>query len=386
MIFLLKNSMKNRYFINFIHGYFKSLQEFSLSENYHLHVFIGAKKAGYNKFFLIIREGMDILKEDSNLKILKDEYDIDILILDYKNIFNFYYLLLKFSLVSFKQGVLIYFNSHELETYLGLIFSKIFSFGKIKNVFMAHTQPKRGGLGNANLKQFLQDKILFKFFTDRIRLNNITEEEYLINNKVKKEKLFILPLVVDERIFTKVKDYKDRKDLLYFGQLSKKKNIPTILKALKEIHNNKNYDYVKLNIVGKETGYFLKEDLEILDIVNIVNKYGFVPLKDLNNILNNFLIYLNDSQDEGQCVAVFEAALSGCALCLPNIMSFKDVFKNKALFHEVGDYKKLSENIIYYLENPGLIKDHNEKNIKMIREEYNSNIIEEEMSTLFTFN
>ena len=152
---------------------------------------------------------------------------------------------------------------------------------------------------------------------------------------------------------------------------------------LKVIANT--YD-LKLNIVGKETGYFFKEDLERLDIVNIVNKYGFVPLNDLNHILNNFLIYLNDSQDEGQCVAVFEAALSGCGLCLPNIMSFTDVFKDKALFHDVGDYKKLSENIIYYLDHPELIKDHNEKNIKMIREKYNSNIIEEEMSTLFTFN
>ncbi len=375
---------KQKYFINFFHGYFKYWHEFILGESYHLHSFLVAKRSGYNNFIAIVRGGIDNLKSDPNLKILKEK-GIEILILDYKNIFNFILILLKYSSISFFNNTLFYFNSHEKLTYFGIIFSKIFSFGNIKNIFMSHTQPKRGGLGNARFKQFFQDKILFKFFVDRVRLNNITEKNFLLSNGILEKKLFVCPLVVDDHVFKKINDYQNRKDLLYFGQLSQKKNILNILKALKIlIGKYPKYKDIKLNIIGKETDYFLKDDVEMLKLEDNIIKHGFLPLEDLNNVLNNFLIYLNDSKDEGQCVAVFQAALSGSVLCIPKIMSFIDVFEDKALFHEVGDIEKLAEDIVYCLENRDKIIVYNENCINMIKKEYNQNIIEEKMVILFT--
>lgn len=105
----------------------------------------------------------------------------------------------------------------------------------------------------------------------------------------------------------------------------------------------------------------------------------------LNNFINNRLIYLNSSTTEGQCTAVFETALAGCILCLPNIMSFKDVFKEYALFHDVYDYEKLAENIMYILDHKNEFQSKVDNCIKFIKENYNKEIIETKMKTLFTF-
>ncbi len=111
--------------------------------------------------------------------------------------------------------------------------------------------------------------------------------------------------------------------------------------------------------------------------------YGFLPNEKLVPELNKNLIYLNSSLDEGQCVAVYDAALSGCALCLPKIMSFVGVFKDSALFHDIYDHEALARNILYYIDHPEIIKKHNEENIKMITENYSTECIESKMRELF---
>lgn len=381
---MLNKKTKNKYFINFIQDYFKSLHGFSSVENYHLHTFLVAKEAGYNKLITIIKGGEDILKNDPNLKILQEKYNIDLKIVPYKNIFNFIYKILKYSL-KFSRSTF-YTNGHNLYMYSCIILPKIFSFGLVKNIFMAHTQPLRGGLGKAKLKQFIQDEIIFRFFVDRIRLNNLTEEKFLFSGGIKKEKLFVVPLVVDDKLFSKTINVEERKDLLYFGQLTKKKNVTNILKAFKQVLEQEKYQDLKLHIIGKVgVDYDLEKDIKDLNLENNIIKYGFVPLEELNEKLNQTLIYLNDSEDEGQCVAVFEAALAGNALCLPNIMSFREVFQDCALIHKQGNIKNLTENIINYLENPQKIENDNEKAIQMIKKDYNEKIVGEKMKELFIF-
>lgn len=381
---MLNKKTKNKYFINFIQDYFKSLHGFSLVENYYLHTFLVAKEAGYNNLITIIKGGEDILKTDPNLKVLQEKYNINLKVIPYKNIFNFIYQILKYSL-KFSRSTF-YTNGHNLYMYMCIVLPKIFSFGFVRNIFMAHTQPLRGGLGKAKLKQFIQDKIIFRFFVDRIRLNNPTEEKFLISRGVKKEKLFVVPLVVDDKLFSKIRNTKDRKDLLYFGQLTKKKNVTNILRAFKLVIEQEKYESLKLHIIGKVgEDYNLEKDIKDLNLENNIIKYGFVPLEELNKKLNKTLIYLNDSEDEGQCVAVFEAALTGNALCLPDIMSFREVFEDCALIHKQGNIQNLAENVINYIENPNKIENDNERVIQMIKDNYNEKIVREKTKKLFTF-
>jgi hypothetical protein len=65
-------------------------------------------------------------------------------------------------------------------------------------------------------------------------------------------------------------------------------------------------------------------------------------------------------------------------------MSFTGVFKDRALFHDVMDYKKLANNIITYIDSPSLVQTHVEKNIKMILKNYSVKAIEEKTMKLFT--
>jgi glycosyltransferase involved in cell wall biosynthesis len=63
-------------------------------------------------------------------------------------------------------------------------------------------------------------------------------------------------------------------------------------------------------------------------------------------------------------------------------MSFTGVFKESSLFHDVMDYEKMAQNIIYYLENPVLIKKHQAENIEMIQKNYSLETVESNLKKL----
>lgn len=346
--------MKNKKFISIIWGYFKHMQDMAPEESYHLHMLKIAKQVGYNPY-IIIKGGREFLESDPN-------FDKDIVIIDYKNFIHFLYTIIKFSF----QNNIFYVNSYEWQSF-------IVPFLVNKSIFMAHTQPKR-----QNEKKQVIQNFVYKFFT-AIRLNNNTEKEFLLTQKVNPEKLFVIPLVISNDTF-KLIDNIDRKDLVYFGNITEKKNLITILKAFELVKVK--YPDIKLNIIGnmwdKNIKAYTDDSIYKEDIVF----HGFLPNDILVERLNNTLIYLNSSFDEGQCVAVYDAALCGNALCLPNIMSFMGVFKDKALFHDVLDYEKLSENIVFYLQNPEIINKHVNENIDMIKKYYSKEIIEEKLRDL----
>jgi glycosyltransferase involved in cell wall biosynthesis len=239
---------------------------------------------------------------------------------------------------------------------------------------MAHTQPKRPSQKKQKIQNFV-----YRFFK-AIRLNNETERDFLLGQKTDPKKLFIIPLIVSQDVFKLTNQEEERKDLVYFGNITAKKNLLTILKAYELVKISK--PDIKLNIIGnmwdKNVEEYANNSIYKSDIIF----HGYLPNEILVEKLNRNLIYLNSSIDEGQCVAVYDAALCGCALCLPNIMSFVDVYKNKALFHDVYDHKKLSENILFYINNPDIIKAHNKICIDMIKKDYSIDIIENKLKDM----
>jgi glycosyltransferase involved in cell wall biosynthesis len=243
---------------------------------------------------------------------------------------------------------------------------------------MAHTQPKRQTIKKQKVQNFV-----YKFFT-AIRLNNETERDFLIEQGTDPKKLFVVPLVVSQNIFKLTNTKHDtRKDLVYFGNVAEKKNLITILKALKIIIETNNE--LKLNVIGNIWDKSFKIKIKELGLENNIIIHGYLPQDEkLNRLLNNVLISVNSSLDEGQCVAVYDTALSGNVLCLPNIMSFTEVFNNKALFHDVHDHKKLAENILYYINNPAIIEQYQRKCIEMIRVDYSINTVENKLKYLIS--
>jgi len=347
---------KNKIFVSIIWGYPKYFCDFAIEEHYHMHALKIAKELGY-KVVVIIQNEPGIIENDPQL-------DKDIEIIYYSNIFNYLYQIIKYSV----KSSVFYVNSVEPQ-------SLIVPFLARKTIFMGHTHPIR----QTKLKQMIFN-LSMKFFS-KIRLNNGDEKKFLLQQGITEEKLQVVPLSVSFKDYKILDERQERKDLVYFGNITNKKNLPTIIKACNIVCEK--YPEIKLHILGKEKDII--DNTIISPKLNVI-KYGFTEkASDVNILLNKYLIYLNSSFDEGMCVAVYNAALAGCALCLPTIMSFTGVFKDKALFHKVTDHEQLAKNIIYYLENPKTISEHNKLCREMIIKDYNYQKISELMKDLFTF-
>jgi glycosyltransferase involved in cell wall biosynthesis len=207
----------------------------------------------------------------------------------------------------------------------------------------------------------------------------LEEKEFLLEQGISELKLQVVPLVVSQKVFYKI-DNLERKDLVYFGNITEKKNLLTILKAFELVKDQKKD--IKINIIGNMWDRNVIEYIEKSMYKDSIIVHGFLPDDILVQKMNENLIYLNSSFDEGQCVAVYDAALCGLNLCLPKIMSFVGVFKDSALFHDVSDFKKLSENILYYLDREELRIEHVKRNIEMIIKDYSIETVEAKLKDL----
>lgn len=343
-------------FVSIIWGYHKYFYNFTKEEHYHMHTLKIAKQMNY-RVVVMLRGEKNIIENDPL-------FDKETKVIYYKNILQYICQLIKYSFL----GSVFYVNSVEPQSLIVPFFSK-------KTIFMGHTHPKR--------QSFLKQKI-FNFsmnFYKKIRLNNLEEKRFLIKQGMKENKLEIVPLSIANTDYFILNKNTDRKDLVCFGNITAKKNLETIVKACNIV--SKKYPDINLHLIGRE--YNLISEKLLNDNLKIV-RYGFIEdAKNVNILLNKFLIYLNSSFDEGMCVSVYNAALSGCALCLPKIMSFEGVFKDKALFHDVTDHEKLAQNIIFYLENKDLCQKHNKTCRDMISKNYNYKVISDQMINLFKF-
>lgn len=361
IIFFMMNGTKKRLdqekiFVSVIWGYAKYFYNFAEEEHYHLHALKLAREMGY-KTVVLLRAEKGVMEGDP-------QFNKETEIIYYSNIFSYLATIIKYSV----RGAVFYVNSVEPQSLLVPFLAR-------KTVFMGHTHPIR----QTKLKQKIFN-FSMKFFS-KVRLTNETEKNFLVSEGLKAEKLKVVPLSLSLKDYKLLNNTEERKDLVYFGNITAKKNLPTIIKACNLVCQK--YPETKLHLIGRE---YEKIPEDLVDPKLQIIRYGFIQeAKEVNVILNKFLIGLNSSFDEGMCVAVYNMALAGCALCLPKIMSFTDVFKNQALFHEVNDAEQLAKNIIFYLENQPAAKEHNQRCREMIIRDYNYQKVSELMRDLFTF-
>lgn len=360
----MKDNKGKVFFVCFIDGYFKALHSFSASQNYYLYPLLLAVDVGY-KPVAIVRGGADLMLTDPH-------FHDAIKVIEYTNGFQYFYLLIKYSL----HQSIFYINSHTLPSYFSLVISKLFL---CKTIFMGHIQPKR----TTKFRQFIFNTVLF--FVDKVRLNNDSEKAFLIEQKIDPRKLHTVPLVVNNSAFYRINnDYSTRKDIVYYGNTTRQKGLPTIFEAFTIVKHE--FPDALLHLVGSKGDYDPKNDIDTYNIKDNVVIHGpYNHGKDLNSLLNSFLVFVISTKGEGQCLAVYESALAGNALCLPRIMSFQEVFKGKALFHDLNDAHGLAKNIITYLKDIELIKSYNDDCIEMIQTGYSEHAIEKKIVSLLTF-
>ena len=318
---------KKQIFVSIIWGYPAHFPKLVLEENCLLHVLNVALEQDM-EVYIIGKNNKKIIESDPNL-------DPRIKVIDYKNFFNYLFQIIKFSL----KNSIFYVNSYEWQSF-------IVPFLARRTIFMAHTEPKR----RSKIKQIVQN-FVYKLFTI-IRLNNQEEKDFQLEQGTPEKKLMIVPLVIAENVF-KLEDMGERTDLVCFGNVTPKKDLITAINAFEIVKEYK--PEIKIHIVGKVLDENFKRKVSESKYKNDIIFHGFMENDKVSKELNKHIIYINSSLDEGQCVAVYDAALCGCVLCLPKIMSFTGVFKDFALFHDTHDHQQLAKNIIYYLEHPDIV-------------------------------
>ena len=197
---------------------------------------------------------------------------------------------------------------------------------------------------------------------DRIIALTPYEKEVYVRAGIPAEKIAVIPHPVNYRFYSaavrnapsirKKMGIKDELVIVTVANIRKFKRIDTLLKAFKELSSSVN---AKLIIVGedllrKEKVPSVTEMAGTMGIKNLVQT-GFLPAGKVSEILAVADVFVNTSDNEPMCLAVYEAASAGVPLCLSNIGSFTSVFKGMARYHHCADYLTLAENILYYARN-----------------------------------
>lgn len=335
-------------FITIIRGYHDQIFHFTKEENYHILPIEAMKEAGYKCEIYALNAKVIIENDPNFINWTKVIY--------YKNIREYLYYLYK------NRNYIIYSNSITLKSLIvGLI-------GKY-TIFCPHSYP----FWHNKIKKLII--IFFYHFFTKIRINN--QEELNAINTIKKNLGVKIPLSIG-KTFLSHNTFSTREDtIIWIGNLTPIKN-PLFLISLGKKIKDENL-WLKIRVIWEDRmSLFYKTSFAKLikenDLQDIIYLEGVLWHGEIKSILRKSKYYLNTSISEGQCLAVYEAALAGCYLFLPRIMSFPSVFwENASYFTQVWELIKNIKLILNWRSE--VIKNKIEKNQKMILKNYNYTFI-----------
>ncbi len=346
---------QQKVFVSIIWGYHKQFFGFSKVQNYQLNALRLAKEAGYKTIGYMISPTVRI-QDDPH-------FDPETQIVKYDGLWQ----MIRFLWIN--RHALVYANSVIWQNFLLVpLFCR-------KTVFMAHDSIIR----RSRLKQFIETAAL-RFYW-RIRVIAPGEKEFLVRQGIASGKIFVVPIAIDTYLFKP--NITPGNDIVYLGNVTPDNDLPTILRAFAQVHMNK--PKIKLHIIGEIRIPEFHELVDHLGIRSSIKEHGYIPHSELSRLLPTFAIFVNSAISSGQHLSVYEAALSGLALCLPNTIQFNTVFTDCALFHSLYNPDQLAINLNKYLENIELAHDHNIKARKLIIHGYTEMITDKKLDELFSF-
>lgn len=219
------------------------------------------------------------------------------------------------------------------------------------------------------------NRIFFKFidyFIDAYLCIGKRNKEFYLYNKIKKEKLFLIPYVVDNQNFQLKQKKKNinKIQIFFIGKLIHRKGCDILLKAIKkcnELHNFKKK--VELKIIGD--GKLYPEYIKFKTKNNLTNVFflGFKNQSQIKNYLQKSNILILPSREENWGLVINEAMNSenaiiasekvGCSadIIKKNLNGF--IFKNE-------NYIDLSNKILKLTNNKKKINSFCKNSLKII--------------------
>jgi glycosyltransferase involved in cell wall biosynthesis len=226
----------------------------------------------------------------------------------------------------------------------------------------AHTIEHKNLLIEAYQQAGLSTKFLEEEFSNRrqdtvqeeyamadfIQVPSTFVEQTFLANGIPAHKLKVIPLGVDLRFFYRENISLPKKfRLIYVGQLSVQKGLPTLLRAFEEL----NLPDVELCLVGA----LLPEIKNILAKNNKnINYLGILPQNKLINEFQRSSVFVIHSVQDGFAQVVPQAMACGLpVICSANVGGADLVIDGKTGFvTPIYAVEKLKEKILYFYQNP----------------------------------
>jgi Glycosyltransferase len=222
-------------------------------------------------------------------------------------------------------------------------------------------------------------------------LITINKEDYNIAQKFKAKKVVYIPGIgIDTNKFSSVlnKRIEKRKELnlnenlkvlLSIGELTKRKNHESIIKAISKI-NGDNFLYL---ICGRgELEFYLKELTKTLNVESKVKFLGY--RNDISEICISSDIFLFPSYQEGLPVALIEAMSSGLPIICSEIRGNNDLIRNNeggilVKPADIDGYANAIRKLIIDIELQKKMALFNKEEVK----KYDKTVVDEKMSILY---
>ena len=145
---------------------------------------------------------------------------------------------------------------------------------------------------------------------------------------------------------------------IYLGNAYPHKNLEIVIKAIKDLNENKKID-AKFVIAGLKDGFRARLENFIQDIKaeKYVSLVGFVKDEELPILYKNSLGFVYPSLSEGFGLQGLEAIAAGTTLACSNIPVFKEIYEFHAFYFDPKDLTSISSTL-YSIYNLGKEDKH----------------------------
>lgn len=136
--------------------------------------------------------------------------------------------------------------------------------------------------------------------------------------------------------------------LLYVGMRNLYKNFAFFLEATAPILRKGD-----LNLICAGGGQFTKEELSLIEKLNLIDKVKFEHASDYNlqKLYSNAVVFIYPSKYEGFGIPVLEAMACGCPVVCSNTSSLPEVGGTAALYFDPNDMNSIHQTVLNVIDN-----------------------------------
>ena len=239
------------------------------------------------------------------------------------------------------------------------------------------------------------EKIILRSVDNAVVLSE-SDARYLSSSGLKKNRLEILPnainpvdfaayMNVDTTEFIEKHHLEGRKRILFVGEVTNRKGIPTLIKSIPLLRKKLLKEEAVFIIVGAGENLSDARDLaRDLGVESHVVFTGRLPFVELMQAYRSSDLFVLPSLSEGLPTSILEAMHFGLPVVSTDIPGVRDHFSNNALLIPPRDEDALAGAIHTLLDDEGLAKDFSRKGKALVATRYTWDRVTREYETLYS--